>query len=158
MNFLARLLYKLSHFMQGRYGIDGLCIPILVVSCVFTFFGTLFGSIILRLIGSALLILLVCRSLSKNHAARQKELYAYYNLKNKFTFRNKTQYVHQKQKPGRNQEKLIRKEQKAVRKEQKKFKCYFKCPECKAELSVPKGKGKIQITCRKCGHKFIKKT
>lgn len=35
---------------------------------------------------------------------------------------------------------------------------YFRCPECKTECRVPKGKGKIKITCPKCGHQFIKRT
>ena len=34
----------------------------------------------------------------------------------------------------------------------------FKCPNCKQKLRVPKGKGKITITCSKCGNKFTKKT
>ncbi len=137
MGFFRRLLYKLSDFMRGRYGMDGLYIPLLLISCAFTLLGTLFRSVILRLIGSLFLIWLVFRSLSKNHAARQKELYAYYNLKNAVS-----SWFHQS----------------AVRREQREYKRYFKCPKCKVKLSVPKGKGKIQITCRKCGHKFIKKT
>lgn len=28
------------------------------------------------------------------------------------------------------------------------------CPECKARMRVPKGKGKIKITCSKCKHVF----
>lgn len=28
------------------------------------------------------------------------------------------------------------------------------CPECKARMRVPKGKGKIKITCSKCNHVF----
>ncbi len=28
------------------------------------------------------------------------------------------------------------------------------CPNCQKKLSVPKGKGKIKITCPHCGHKF----
>jgi ribosomal protein S27E len=35
---------------------------------------------------------------------------------------------------------------------------YFKCPACRNNLRVPRGKGKIQITCPKCGERFIKKT
>ncbi len=31
---------------------------------------------------------------------------------------------------------------------------YFTCPSCKTKLRVPKGKGKIQITCKKCGTRF----
>ncbi len=35
---------------------------------------------------------------------------------------------------------------------------YFACPQCKQSVRVPKGKGKIAITCPKCREKFIKKT
>ena len=35
---------------------------------------------------------------------------------------------------------------------------YFKCPNCKAKLRVPKNKGKIRITCPKCKTGFIRKT
>lgn len=34
----------------------------------------------------------------------------------------------------------------------------FKCPGCKTYLRVPRGKGKILITCSNCGHKLNKKT
>ena len=35
---------------------------------------------------------------------------------------------------------------------------YFECPRCHQPVRVPKGKGKIAITCPKCREKFIKKT
>lgn len=35
---------------------------------------------------------------------------------------------------------------------------YFDCPRCRQAVRVPKGKGKISITCPKCKEKFIKKT
>jgi ribosomal protein L37AE/L43A len=35
---------------------------------------------------------------------------------------------------------------------------YFNCPKCRQQVRVPKGKGKIAITCPKCKEKFIKKT
>ena len=35
---------------------------------------------------------------------------------------------------------------------------YFSCPKCKQMVRVPRGKGKISITCPKCAEKFIKKT
>lgn len=31
---------------------------------------------------------------------------------------------------------------------------YFKCPNCGQQLRVPRGKGKINITCRSCGASF----
>ena len=35
---------------------------------------------------------------------------------------------------------------------------YFDCPRCHQPVRVPRGKGKISITCPKCREKFIKKT
>lgn len=35
---------------------------------------------------------------------------------------------------------------------------YYACPKCRQTVRVPKGKGKISITCPKCREKFIKKT
>ena len=35
---------------------------------------------------------------------------------------------------------------------------YFNCPRCRQIVRVPRGKGKIAITCPKCQEKFIKKT
>ena len=35
---------------------------------------------------------------------------------------------------------------------------YFDCPRCRQSVRVPRGKGKISITCPKCQEKFVKKT
>ena len=35
---------------------------------------------------------------------------------------------------------------------------YFKCKSCKTVLRVPKGRGKIEVTCPKCKMKEITKT
>ena len=35
---------------------------------------------------------------------------------------------------------------------------YYDCPKCRQPVRVPKGKGKIAITCPKCKEKFIRKT
>lgn len=35
---------------------------------------------------------------------------------------------------------------------------YFTCPNCKQKLRVPRGKGKIQISCPNCGNVIEKKT
>ncbi|MGM9549560.1 MAG: hypothetical protein ACI3V5_06925 [Faecousia sp.] len=35
---------------------------------------------------------------------------------------------------------------------------YFDCPKCRQVVRVPRGKGKISITCPRCKEKFIRKT
>ncbi len=35
---------------------------------------------------------------------------------------------------------------------------YFRCPDCRQTVRVPRGKGKISIRCPKCGRQFIEKT
>lgn len=35
---------------------------------------------------------------------------------------------------------------------------YFDCPKCHQMVRVPRGKGKIAITCPRCKEKFVKKT
>jgi glutaredoxin 3 len=32
------------------------------------------------------------------------------------------------------------------------------CPSCQARMRVPKGKGKIKVTCSRCQHQFIMNT
>lgn len=41
--------------------------------------------------------------------------------------------------------------------DRKQFK-FFKCPACRQKIRVPRGKGRIEITCPRCGDRFIKKT
>lgn len=35
---------------------------------------------------------------------------------------------------------------------------YFRCPNCGQQLRVPRGKGRIQVTCRACGITFEEKS
>ncbi|MBE6959339.1 MAG: hypothetical protein E7448_01255 [Ruminococcaceae bacterium] len=35
---------------------------------------------------------------------------------------------------------------------------HYDCPKCRQPVRVPRGKGKIAITCPKCKEKFIRKT
>ncbi|WP_251317258.1 hypothetical protein [Flintibacter muris] len=35
---------------------------------------------------------------------------------------------------------------------------YFKCPSCGQQLRVPRGRGKITVTCRSCGANFQEKS
>lgn len=35
---------------------------------------------------------------------------------------------------------------------------YYHCPRCRQTVRVPRGRGRINIRCPKCGEQFIKKT
>ena len=48
----------------------------------------------------------------------------------------------------------IRREKWVQRKDYK----FFTCPSCKTTLRVPRGKGKIEIVCRRCGSRFSGKS
>lgn len=127
---------KLQRFMAGRYGVDALnkfllgASVVLLVCSMFIRRGTMLYSF-------ALLLLLICyvRMFSRNIQARYQENIKFYNMKNKFFgfFKKQKSYM-----------------------EQRKTYHIYKCPTCKQKIRVPKGKGKIAITCPKCKTEFIK--
>lgn len=127
----------LRNFMIGRYGPDQLNIALLILAVIMGFLGTIFNLLVLTLIGDILLILTLFRMFSKNITARRRENDRF--IKIWWPIRTKV------------------KNKIAQFKARKNYR-FFKCPECKKTLRVPKGKGKIQITCPKCGERFIKKT
>ena len=130
------MMEKIARFLYGRYGTDQLNIALLVFSVVV--------SVVMRFtpvwyLGYLCYIPLgfsIFRMLSRNIEARRKENRMF--LKIIWPFKSWTQYTQRKVKD----------------KDHK----YYKCPSCKAILRVPKGRDKIQITCTKCRHEFIKKT
>ena len=133
---------KLLKFMSGRYGIDQLyrflllnavvCILISTLLSDYTSAGVLFNVAAFLLLAWA-----VFRIFSRNIEKRYLE-----NL-------------HYLEQVGVVQRKLrMRKEKHRQRKDFK----FFVCPTCKTNLRVPKGKGKVNITCCKCGNRFQRKT
>lgn len=131
---------KLARFFYGRNGNDALCrflnwfgVALLVLSLIFSYTGVAIPATVLWY--AALVCIVVCwaRMLSKNLYKRQAENRRYLVVENSVRSWFRTQ--------------------KRRWQERKTFK-YFKCPSCKATLRVPRGKGTIQITCRKCGTKF----
>ena len=131
------ILNWLRRFMYGRYGTDQLDIALLVLYCIILVIARIFGLISLSILALAIVVYALFRMLSRNVAARSKEnqkfLSVWYKIKGWF----------QKRKYRLNDRKTHR---------------YYRCPGCKQTLRVPKGKGKIEITCPHCQRHFIKKT
>lgn len=91
---------------------------------------------ILSILALAIFAVAIWRMLSRNIYARQKENAAYLRI----WYRVKGFFLRFKPRADAKTHK------------------HFKCPKCRQEVRVPKGKGKVLITCPKCGEKFQKKT
>ena len=134
----------LRNFMMGRYGLDQMTVGLLVGMMVFSLLSSLTWFLPLYLISIALMIWAVFRDLSRNTAARAREnekFLVFWNQVKKWWNGVRQWFAKQKRKW-----------------DDRKTHVYFRCPNCKKELRVPKGKGKLEVTCPLCRSKFIKKT
>ena len=130
------IMQKLREFMVGRYGNDMLNTVLFisgaVLSLILSLFRVPYGSFVSFIpYGIALY-----RMLSKNYAARSKENAKFLEISE----------------PWR------RFLMKKLRQFQDKDHRYYSCPKCHNTLRVPKGRGKIRISCPHCSKEFIKKT
>lgn len=133
---IRRFLYN---FFQGRNGFDPIAKLTVWLSLAFAVLS-LFGGVVGLIFDTVSIVLMVYtwwRVLSRNVYKRQAEVRRYFDRTAgiRQMFRNlKTRIVQ-----GREYK-------------------FFTCPTCHTMLRVPRGKGKIQITCRKCGNRFSGKT
>jgi hypothetical protein len=127
----------LKKFMYGRYGSDQLSMALLIFSILLTFIARLAKLPLLSLISYIPLGVCIFRMLSKNINKRSMENY-------KFSMLISPVYSWFTKIRRRFAESKTRK--------------FLKCPQCKAELRLPKGKGKIIVTCPKCRNEFRSKT
>lgn len=123
--------------MFGRYGADALNNTMLALCIVLLILARVFRIRLLEWLSIVLLVLCYLRIFSRNISARYQE-----NQK----FLSATLPI-RKWFGGRRQRFRDRKTHR-----------YFACPNCGMTLRVPKGRGKINITCPKCRTQFIKKT
>ena len=127
----------LRNFMIGRYGPDHLNMAMIVFSLVISLVHVITAFTPLMYVSYAILALAIFRMLSRNiykrRAENDKFIRYWWPLRTKLH-----RFV-------------------SNLRDRKTFK-YFSCPSCNNNLRVPKGKGKIQVTCPKCGERFLKKT
>ncbi len=132
---------KFIRFMYGRNGVDELArfesfliwIPILLsifirVPIVQSFFS---------LLTVVLIVHLYFRVFSKNVSKRYEENQKFRNFRYNMA---------------------IKKNNFKKRREQRAIYKYFKCPMCKQQVRVPRGHGKIIITCPKCREEFARRS
>lgn len=131
---------KIAQFMYGRRGTDEFARFLLIVTLVFIVLSWLFQGVLQSLFSMLTIVSLAyCyyRILSRDIYKRQKEN-AWY-LQKKSAVQKWFRSV---------------KDRWTQRKDYK----FFRCPSCHTLLRVPKGKGKILLTCRKCGNRFERKS
>ena len=123
--------------MIGRYGGDHLNVAIVVVSLSLFVAGSITGIGLMLSFSYALMVLSLFRMLSRNIIRRRSENDKFI----RYWWPFKT---------------IVGRKFKALK--QRKTHKFIKCPGCKYTLRLPKHKGKLQITCPKCGERFLKKT
>jgi ribosomal protein L37AE/L43A len=127
--FIAQLTAKLQRFMAGRYGTDRLNMTILGVGLAACLISAFFRNPLVNLILTALSYGLMIWAITRTLS---RNVYKRYQENRKFL-----QFFDR------------------LRDRQHR---YYDCPKCRQVVRVPRGKGKISITCPKCREKFIRKT
>ncbi len=128
---------RFMRFMSGRYGTDDFSKFILGASLVLMVLNLFLRFRFLNTVILLLLVYVYFRMFSKNIQKRYQENAKYLQAKERVAS------VFQK-------EKRIAQDRKTHH--------IYKCPNCKQKIRVPKGKGKICITCPKCKTEFTKKS
>ena len=146
-------------FQQQRRGLDELSRTMLITALVLSLIGMIVSRsigwlrIVMSLLSGALLVLIVLRMMSKDFNKRYQENMKYltYETAVKDWFRRtfRTKYTGAKTTTTR----AKRAHKNPSWSEMKQFK-YLICPQCAQRLRVPRGKGRIRVTCTNCGNVF----
>jgi DNA-directed RNA polymerase subunit RPC12/RpoP len=123
--------------MMGRYGTDQLSIALIILYTLLVVAANFTNLAVLAYIGYIPMALCIYRMLTKDINRRRQENYKFVILINPV-------YLWFKRMLKRAKNANIYR--------------YYKCPNCKQNVYVPKGKGKIRITCPRCKTEFVKKT
>ncbi|HBA50842.1 MAG TPA: hypothetical protein DCZ91_24210 [Lachnospiraceae bacterium] len=127
---------KLQRFMWGRYGNDNLNQFLLAVAFACLIISFLGGGVF-YILATVIMVFAYYRMFSRNISKRSAENQQF--LKQKMKVRGL--FIKKKREWG-----------------QRRLYHIYRCPNCRQKIRVPKGKGRIAISCRKCGNEFIKKS
>lgn len=127
---------KLNRFMMGRYGNDQMNRTLLILGLIFFVFS-MFGNGVFYILGLACLLYVYFRFLSKNIYKRSAENSKYLQ----YEYRVMKFFSALKQNL-----------------QQRKTHHIYRCPSCKQKIRIPRGKGRIEISCPKCRQQFVRKS
>jgi hypothetical protein len=128
---------RFRNYMYGRYGFDQLTRALLIVAFLLSLITTYARIKWLIFLPYLPFICAIYRVLSKNIQARTQENMAYCRVMNNINARLRHLKLS-----------LVG----------TKTHKYYVCAHCKQTIRVPRGKGKICITCPKCKYEFIRRT
>lgn len=127
---------KIRQFMVGRYGIDQLSQALTALFYILLILWLIFRNGFFAILSFIVVIYNYYRMFSKNFSKRYNENRIFTNMMSPvYNFIDKM------------------KKKLNIKKRDRNYK-YFKCKNCKQELRIPRGKGKVTITCPKCKHSF----
>lgn len=141
---MNKLINMFQNIMRQSNGIDDLSKFLLKTGAIISIAGFLFSSKILTWIGFIVIILMYVRTFMKDKQKFHQHNRKYHAVRNRMI----NYFNGQRNSVDRKQEQF----------NQRKTHRFYKCPNCKQKVRVPKGKGKIAITCPACSEKFVKKT
>lgn len=132
---------RLERFMRGRYGVDqfsNFLVILAVVLVILDFFISVTPiHQIINFLTFLSILFAYMRIFSKNHYKRSAENERFMKIYNRIRFFVATKKSHL---------------------EQRKTHHIYKCPKCRQSIRVPRGKGRIAITCPMCHTEFIKRS
>lgn len=132
---------KIFEFMQGRYGVDQLSNFLIWTGVILSLFTVFFSYPVFVIVSWTMIIYAYVRILSrdrnKRYTQNQKFLDRTWRIRNGFAkIKYRIKYGKQKSCPYR----------------------IFQCRECGQKIRIPRGKGKIMITCPKCKYQFKRRS
>lgn len=128
---------KMAHFMYGRNGFDAMARVSYIAALVLMIINVFVQNNVIHFLWIVFFVYSMFRVYSKNIPKRYAE-----NQK----FLSKTEVPRKYVKLA----KLQWRDRATSR--------YYICSGCHQQIRVPKGKGKIEIRCPKCGNRFVRKT
>lgn len=128
---------RIQRFMMGRYGNDQLNQFIFVIAIISMVIELFTHWSLFYILALVLLIYGYVRAFSKNINKRYEENMRFMEKKDAIMNRfHKEKYYASRRKDYH----------------------IYTCPQCRQKIRIPRGKGKISITCPKCRTSFIKKS
>ena len=128
---------KFQNFMSGRYGVDDFSKALLYATLALGLVSLFTRNRMLNLLLTAGLVFIYYRMFSKNYSRRYQE--------NLWYLRQKDKVMH-----------FFRRQNSLA--QQRKTHRIYTCPQCRQKIRIPKGHGKVQITCPQCKTAFIKRS